>query len=213
MAMNRNAGVTKVKLGSSTKKAAVKKKALPKKAVAMKAASTKTAVPKKAAPKKASAVQKAKLAPKKAAVKKAVGPKLTASQHAPLKRVVANKDAKGYHTANKPEHRVLESLLKHKVIKKGPKHPENEVLPLSGFHNRQEVPRIGCRSQELIRDSIVRQTLGWSRRSRGRDTKAWSCKCCRQPGIVILTPIRTRRPFSIFLRKGVCRFLRWGGCL
>ena len=128
MAMNRNAGVTKVKLGSSTKKAAVKK-ATPKQAVAMKkAASTKTAVLKKAAPKKASAVQKAKLAPKKAAVKKAVGPKLTASQHALLKRVVANKDARGYHTANKPEHRVLESLLKHKVIKKGPKHPETKYF-------------------------------------------------------------------------------------
>lgn len=129
MAMNRNAGVTKVKLGSSTKKATVKKKATPKQAVAMKkAASTKTAVLKKAAPKKASAVQKAKLAPKKAAVKKAVGPKLTASQHALLKRVVANKDARGYHTANKPEHRVLESLLKHKVIKKGPKHPETKYF-------------------------------------------------------------------------------------
>jgi hypothetical protein len=129
MAMNRTAGVTKVKLGSSSKKAAVKKKASPKKAaVKTKAASTKTAVLKKAAPKKASAVQKAKLAPKKAVAKKAVGPKLTASQHQLLKRVVANKDARGYHTANKPEHRVLESLLKHKVIKKGPKHPETKYF-------------------------------------------------------------------------------------
>ena len=129
MAVNKTAGVTKVKLGSSTKKAAVNTTvASTKAAVSKKAAPTKTAGLKKAAPKKAGAVPRAKLAPKKAPAKKAVGPKLTASQHELLKRVVANKDARGYHTANKPEHRVLESLLKHKVIKKGPKHPETKYF-------------------------------------------------------------------------------------
>ena len=39
-----------------------------------------------------------------------------------------NKDANGYHTAKKPEHRVLETLLKHKVVKKGPKHPETKLF-------------------------------------------------------------------------------------
>jgi hypothetical protein len=121
MPVNKTAGVTKVKLGSSTKKATVSKKAaVPKKA----------AVSKKAAPKKTVAVKMAKAAaaPKKAAIKKAVGPKLTAPQHELLKRVVANKDANGYHTAKKPEHRVLETLLKHKVVKKGPKHPETKLF-------------------------------------------------------------------------------------
>jgi hypothetical protein len=129
MAVNKTAGVKKVKLGSSTRKVAAQKKAAPKKAVAMKkAASTTTAVLKKAAPKKAGAVQKTKPAPKKAATKKAMGPKLTATQHELLKRVVAHKGAMGYHTANKPEHRVLETLLKHKVIKKGPKHPQTNYF-------------------------------------------------------------------------------------
>jgi hypothetical protein len=115
MPVNKTAGVTKVKLGSSTKKTAVPKKA---------------AVLKKAAPKKAVALPMAKAAPtpKKTAIKKAVGPKLTAPQHELLKRVVANKDANGYHTAKKPEHRVLETLLKHKVVKKGPKHPETKLF-------------------------------------------------------------------------------------
>jgi hypothetical protein len=151
MAVNKSAGVSKLKLTSSTRKAAVKKKAAPKKTAAMKtaaskktgtmrkavskktttmtgAASTKTAMLKKAVSKKAGTAPKAKLAPKKAAPKKAAGPKLTAAQHDLLKRVVANKDARGYHTANKPEHRVLETLLKHKVIKKGPKHPKTNYF-------------------------------------------------------------------------------------
>jgi leucyl aminopeptidase (aminopeptidase T) len=129
MAVNKTAGVKKVKLGSSTRKVAAQKKAAPKKAAAMKkAASTTTTVLKKAVPKKTGAVQKAKPAPKKAATKKAMGPKLTATQHELLKRVVAHKGAMGYHTANKPEHRVLETLLKHKVIKKGPKHPQTNYF-------------------------------------------------------------------------------------
>src|SRR6202046_957038 len=103
MPVNKTAGVTKVKLGSSTKKAAVLKKAAPKKAAVLTKASTKNAaVLKKAMPAPAS---------KKAVIKKAVGPKLTAPQHELLKKVVANKDAKGYHTAKKPEHRTLETLL------------------------------------------------------------------------------------------------------
>jgi hypothetical protein len=122
MAVNKTAGVTKVKVGSSTKKTAVKK-AAPKKLAPKKAAALK-----KAAPGNAIALKKAKPVLKKAAVKKAAGPTLTAAQHDLLKRIVANKDAKGYHTAKKPEHRVLETLLKHKVVKKGPKHPETKYF-------------------------------------------------------------------------------------
>jgi hypothetical protein len=120
MPVNKTAGVKKVKLGSSTKKASVLKKAAPKKG----------SVLKKAAPKNVAALKKVKPAPasKKAVLKKTVGPKLTAPQHELLKRVVANKDAKGYHTAKKPEYRVLETLLKHKVVKKGSKHPETKLF-------------------------------------------------------------------------------------
>ena len=123
MAVNKTAGVTKVKVRSSTKKAAVIKKGAPKKLAPKKAAALK-----KAASGNSVALKKAKPAPKKAAIKKAVGPTLTAAQHDLLKRVVANKDARGYHTAKKPEHRVLETLLKHKVVKKGPKHPETKYF-------------------------------------------------------------------------------------
>jgi hypothetical protein len=120
MPVNKTAGVTKVKLGSSTKKAAVLKKAAPKKAAVLTKASPKSEVIlKKVMPARAS---------KKAVIKKAVGPKLTAPQHELLKKVVANTDAKGYHTAKKPEHRTLETLLKHKVVKKGPKHPETKLF-------------------------------------------------------------------------------------
>lgn len=129
MAVNKTAGVMNVKAGSSAKSAAVRTKAAPKKAVAGKAgAPEKGSGLEKSAPKKAIALQKAKPAPKKAVAKKAVGPKLTVPQHELLKRIVANKDAKGYHTAHKPEHRVLETLLKHKVVKKGPKHPETKYF-------------------------------------------------------------------------------------
>ena len=116
MAVNKTAGVTKVKLGTTRKKTAALKKAAPKKA----------AVLKKAAPKKVKPVAASAL--KKAAPKKAAGPKLTAPQHELLKKVVAHKGAKGYHTEKKPEHRVLETLLKHKVVKKGPKHPETKYF-------------------------------------------------------------------------------------
>lgn len=116
MAVNKTAGVTKVKLGSAKKKTAVLKKATPKKA----------AVLKKAASRKVKPVAASAL--KKATPKKAAGPKLTAPQHELLKKVVAHKGAKGYHTDKKPEHRVLETLLKHKVVKKGPKHPETKYF-------------------------------------------------------------------------------------
>ncbi len=116
MAVNKTAGMTKVKPGPAPKKAAAVKKAAPKKVAALKAAPPTSAKP---APVPA---------PKKAAPKKAAGPKLTAPQFELLKKVVAHTDAPGYHTDKKPEHRVLESLLKHKVVKKGPKNPETQYF-------------------------------------------------------------------------------------
>jgi hypothetical protein len=100
MAMNKTAGETK-KNGTTAKKAAVKGSA------------AKTAAPKKAA---------AAATAKKVAPKKAAGPKLTPPQTELLKKVAAHADPAGYLAAKKPENKVLESLLKHKVIKKGKKH-------------------------------------------------------------------------------------------
>jgi hypothetical protein len=94
MAMNKTAGVTK-----KTAKKAVKSSA------------------KKAAPKKAAG------AAKKAAPKKAAGPKLSPPQTEMLKKVATlGPDSPGYHADKKPENKTLETLLKHKLVKKGKKH-------------------------------------------------------------------------------------------
>jgi hypothetical protein len=95
--MNKTAGEAK-KNGATAKKTAAK-----------------GSTAKKAAPKKAAG------AVKKAAPKKAAGPKLTDPQHEMLKKVHGHADP-GYRAEKKPENKVLEALLKHKLIKKGKKH-------------------------------------------------------------------------------------------
>src|SRR5262249_37764007 len=75
---------------------------------------------KKAAPKKAAGTTAKKAAPKKAA-----GPKLSPAQHDLLKKVHAHTDPSGYHAEKKPENKSLESLLKHKLVKRGKKHPKS----------------------------------------------------------------------------------------
>ncbi len=77
---------------------------------------------KKAAPKKAAASTTAKTTAKKAAPKKAAGPKLSEAQGALLKKVAGHTDPAGYHAEKKPENKSLESLLKHKLVKRGKKH-------------------------------------------------------------------------------------------
>ena len=116
MAVNKTAGVTKMKVGSVSKKATALKKAAPTKAKP-------SPVSKKATP----ALASKKVAIKKAAPKKAAGPKLTDPQQNMLKKVVAHKGSLGYHPA-KVEHKVLETLLKHKLVKKGKKHPETKLF-------------------------------------------------------------------------------------
>ena len=70
---------------------------------------------KKAAPKKAGT--------KKAPPKKAAGPKLSPAQTELLEKVAGHGDPAGYHADKKPENKSLESLLKHKLVKRGKKHP------------------------------------------------------------------------------------------
>jgi hypothetical protein len=72
---------------------------------------------KKAAPKKAAGTTK------KAAPKKAAGPKLSEPQHKLLEKVAGISDPAGYHADKKPENKSLETLLKHKLVKRGKKHP------------------------------------------------------------------------------------------
>jgi hypothetical protein len=72
---------------------------------------------KKAAPKKAGT--------KKAAPKEASGLKLSPAQTELLKKVAGGGEA-GYHAEKKPENKSLESLLKHKLVKRGKKHPTTE---------------------------------------------------------------------------------------
>ncbi len=100
-------------LKKSAESAGTAKKAAPKKAAVAETAT------KKAAPKKAAAAAPA--APKKAAPKKAAGPKLSEPQHLMLKKVLEAGET-GYHAEKKPENKTLETLLKHKLVKKGKKH-------------------------------------------------------------------------------------------
>ncbi len=119
-----------MKVGSVSKKAAALKKAAPTKAKP-------SPVSKKATPAPASK----KVAIKKVAPKKAAGPKLTDPQQNMLKKVVAHTGSLGYHPA-KVENKVLETLLKHKLVKKGKKHPETKL-----FH--YQVSTIGKKHLEM----------------------------------------------------------------
>ena len=62
---------------------------------------------------------------KSAAPKKAAGPKLSEAQHKLLEKVAGHQDPAGYHADKKPENKSLESLLKHKLVKRGKKHAES----------------------------------------------------------------------------------------
>jgi hypothetical protein len=79
---------------------------------------TKAGAAKKAAPKKAAGATAAKKAPKK----KAAAPKLSPAQGELLKKVAGAGEI-GYHADKKPENKSLESLVKHKLVKRGKKHP------------------------------------------------------------------------------------------
>ena len=109
MAMSKTAGETKAKDG-----AAATKKATPKATTAKKAASKKTkAATKSAAP---------KAAVKKAAPKKAAAPKLSPTQKDLLEMI--SKSAQPYLAEKKPDQKVVEALLKRKLVKKTGKKDE-----------------------------------------------------------------------------------------
>ncbi len=111
MAMSKTAGESKAKEGAATKKKAAPKATAAKKAAPKK---TKTAT-KKSAPKKAST----KTTGKKPAPKKAAGPKLSPTQHGLLTTIA--RLPQPFLAEKKPDQKMVDALLKHKLVKKGRK--------------------------------------------------------------------------------------------
>jgi hypothetical protein len=106
MAKSKSSGVSKAK--------AAPKKAAPKAKAAKKAAPKKTkAAPKKAAPKATTA--------KKSAPKKASGPKLSPTQFTLLEAIAKVTEPRGWVAAKRPDQKMVDTLLKHKLVKKGKK--------------------------------------------------------------------------------------------
>jgi hypothetical protein len=91
-----------------------KDKAAPKKKVAPRATAAKTAAPKKSQP-------AAKTTVKKAPPKKAAGPKLTPPQVTLLEAIAKVAEPQGFVAAKKPDQKLVDALLKHKLVKKGKK--------------------------------------------------------------------------------------------
>ncbi len=96
------------------KTAGASKKATPKKAAPK--ASTKKAAPKKKATKKAP-----KASTKKAAPRKAAGPKLSPPQMTLLEAIAKVTAPQGWVAAKKPDQKMVDTLLKHRLVKKGKK--------------------------------------------------------------------------------------------
>jgi hypothetical protein len=117
MAMSKTAGTTKAKEGT-----AKKTKAAPKATKAKKAAPKKTKPAAKAASKTASA----KVVVKKATPKKVAGPKLSPTQHDLLSKI--STATAPYLAAKKPDQKVVDALLKHKLVKKGRKDEKTKIF-------------------------------------------------------------------------------------
>ena len=107
MATSKSAGASKPKAG-----AAAKKKAAPKATTAKKAAPKKSKPATKAAP---------KAAVKKAAPKKVAAPKLSPTQQGLLETI---SKVQPYLAEKKPDQKVVEALLKRKLVKKTGKKDE-----------------------------------------------------------------------------------------
>jgi len=112
MAMSKSAGASKPKAG-----AAATKKAAPKATTAKKAEPKKSKPATKAAPK-----ADTKAAVKKAAPKKVAAPKLSPTQQELLEMIF--KSGQPYLAEKKPDQKVVEALLKHKLVKKTGKKDE-----------------------------------------------------------------------------------------
>ena len=119
------------------------KKAAPKK-VAPKATAAKKAAPKKSKPATKKVAPKATT--KKATPKKAAGPKLTPPQINMLEAIAKVTEPQGFVAAKKPDQKTVDTLLKHKLIKKGKKDDKTKnffvMISLAGkkFLDTKSVP-------------------------------------------------------------------------
>ena len=111
--------------GASKAKAAPKKKAAPK--AAAKKAEPKTSTPAAKTTKKVAPKEIAKKAP----AKKAVGPKLTAPQMSLLEAIAKLTQPAGYVAEKKPDQKVVDALLRHKLVKKGKKDEKTKSFSVS----------------------------------------------------------------------------------
>ena len=122
MATTKSSGESKAKAASkqAAPKASAAKEAAPKKteAAPKRSAATATAATATAATAKVTA---AKATAKKTAPKKAVGPKLTPPQLSLLEVISKVTAPQGYVAEKKPEQKTVDTLLKHKLVKKGKK--------------------------------------------------------------------------------------------
>src|SRR5262245_4443302 len=116
MATTKTGGETKAK------GAAAKKKAAPKATAAKKAAPKKSKPAAKSAPKKAATKTTAKKAPPK----KASGPKLSPTQQELLQRI--SSATAPYLAEKKPDQKLVDSLLRHKLVKKGKKDEKTKIF-------------------------------------------------------------------------------------
>lgn len=110
MAMSKTGGESKAK------------KAAPK-------ATAKKAEPKKSEPAAKKAAPKATA--KKAPSKKAAGPKLTPPQMSLLEAIAQVTQPAGYVAEKKPEQKVVDALLRHKLVKKGKKDEKTKNFSVS----------------------------------------------------------------------------------
>ena len=111
--------------GASKAKAAPKKKAAPK--AAAKKAEPKTSKPAAKTTKKVAPKATAKKAPPK----KAAGPKLTPPQMSLLEAIAKVTQPAGYVAAKKPDQKAVDTLLRHKLVKKGKKDEKTKSFSVS----------------------------------------------------------------------------------
>lgn len=142
MAVSKSAGETRARKATPKAKAAAPKAAA-KKAAPKKAASASTPAA-KTTDKKAAPASKAVV--KKAAPKKAAGPKLTPTQETLLETISRIAEPQGYVAEKKLDQKLVDALLKHKLVKKGKKDEKTKnyyvQLSLAGkkFLNTKTAP-------------------------------------------------------------------------
>jgi Arc/MetJ-type ribon-helix-helix transcriptional regulator len=95
-----------------------------------------------------------KVTTKKTAPKKAAGPKLSEPQKEMLRKV-AGADPTGHRSEKKPENKTLETLLKHKLARRGKKRAESGYYRYQIKNDLKEFVREKVRSGEFASEQAV----------------------------------------------------------